>query len=57
MRYTKGFTLIETIIYIGILSVVIFGIYIEILNLNQYSTNSSINITHYKNLIKNFHVK
>ncbi len=57
MRNIKGFTLIETIIYIGILSVVISGIYIEILNLNQYSINSSINITHYKNLIKNFHVK
>jgi type II secretory pathway pseudopilin PulG len=52
----KGFTLIETILYIGILSMVIFGIYFSLINLIN-SQDNSISENDYKNLIKNFHEK
>ncbi len=54
----KGFTLIETILYIGIISIVILGLYIGIINLiNNNRSGYSIDKIHNDLLIKNFHEK
>ncbi len=56
MKEIKGFTLIETILYISIISIIILGIYISIINIINYS-DISISNRDYDNLIKNLHEK
>lgn len=58
MKTIKGFTLIETILYMSITSIVILGIYVGIINLIQSANkDNSINKSSYDHLIKYFHDK
>ncbi len=52
----KGFTLIETIVYLSLFSIVMFGIFIIINNdLNFKLNKRDFSIENYEMLIKNFH--
>lgn len=52
----KGFTLIETIIYIGLISILMIGVFSLVMNYVYSSQNkSSFSEKDYEMLIKNFH--
>ncbi len=56
MTIKRGFTLIETIIYISILTIVISGLFMTITSiLNSKSNRNYISNGDYEKLIRNFH--
>lgn len=56
MTIKRGFTLIETIIYISILTIVISGLFMTITSiLNNKSNRNYISNGDYEKLIRNFH--
>lgn len=53
---SKGLTLVETIIYISLLSILVVGIFSSVFSEIYMSTNKpKISDTDYQNLIENFH--
>ncbi|MEK7213591.1 MAG: prepilin-type N-terminal cleavage/methylation domain-containing protein [Patescibacteria group bacterium] len=52
----KGFSLIETIVYVSLLSLLLLGVFSSILSFT-YSKKEQINQNDYELLIENYHEK
>lgn len=58
MIKNKGFTLIEIIIYISLLSIVIMGFFATVMGMiNDNSLSNHINPRYYEKLIKYYHAQ
>ncbi len=58
MIKNKGFTLIEIIIYISLLSIVIMGFFATVMGMmNDNSSSNHISPTDYEKLIKYYHAQ
>ncbi len=58
MIKNKGFTLIEIIIYISLLSIVIMGFFVTVMGMiNDNYLSNHINPTDYEKLIKYYHAQ